>query len=206
MLRSTTRSGEPFLGAASNYLDSLRPGDAVLCGIQSSNNFRLPKSPSTPVVMFAAGTGLAPFVGFITERAILAERGEKVGPTVLFYGCRDEEDLPHSERLFELAEKGILDLRLVYSRKSDSTVPQPCTLVKGSHYVQDRVWEERKDLAKWYSDEGVFYTCGSGARLGSSLKETLIKIIAEHEGTDASAAQAVWDRVARERYHADVFL
>ena len=81
--------------------------------------------------MFCAGSGLAPFRGFVQERAALKEAGRDVGKTVLFVGCRspDEDYLYADSDMRDWTEKDVLDIRAAFSRKSEVT--------EGCKYVQE---------------------------------------------------------------------
>ena len=90
---SFANKSQRFLGASTNYLASLRPGDRLLATVQPSAAFHLPQEiyMSTPLIMLCAGTGIAPFRGFVQERAELMTSGKKVGPALLYVGFRDEK-------------------------------------------------------------------------------------------------------------------
>ncbi|KJZ74271.1 hypothetical protein HIM_06277 [Hirsutella minnesotensis 3608] len=81
--------------------------------------FKLPALASCPVIMLAAGTGIAPSRAFIAERARLESIGRPVGNMMLFFGCRSpKEDCLHQAELEEMetALGGKLRIIAVFSR------------------------------------------------------------------------------------------
>ncbi|CAG8575760.1 11072_t:CDS:2, partial [Racocetra persica] len=68
-----------------------------------NTNFKLPKNLKIPVVMVGPGTGVAPFRGFVIERAKYKSEGDVIGDTVLFFGCRKrDEDFLYAKEFDEL--------------------------------------------------------------------------------------------------------
>lgn len=123
--------GEEFMGVASTYLDGLQPGDKVHMAVRPSNVFHLPADPSIPVVMIAAGSGIAPMHGFIQERALQKASGRDVGKMLLFFGCRSpEEDYLYSKTdIYEWIQSGLLEVRPAFSRDVAKS--------EGAKYVQE---------------------------------------------------------------------
>lgn len=126
-------NGEIFQGVASNFLASLQPGDLVQLSVRASAAmFSLPASPSVPLILFCAGSGLAPMRGFIQERAIQIKAGRNdIGKVLLFFGCRDpEKDYIYSDSdLKEWAELGAVDIRPAFSKAKEKS--------EGCAYIQE---------------------------------------------------------------------
>jgi cytochrome P450/NADPH-cytochrome P450 reductase len=129
-------SGRPhhFLGVGTSFLSNLRPGDRVQMAVRpSAPAFHLPEDPSVPVVMFCAGSGLAPMRGFVQERAEQKKAGRDVGKMLLYVGCRNpREDLLYGDaEVKDWMEAGVVDVRPAFSR-----VPEESA---GCKYVQECV-------------------------------------------------------------------
>ncbi|OAX77602.1 NADPH-cytochrome P450 reductase [Emergomyces africanus] len=138
------------------------------------SNFKLPSDPAKPVIMVGPGTGVAPFRGFIQERAAQAERGDKVGPTVLFYGCRKrEEDFLYKEEWETFSSKLGSSLQIItaFSRETSKKV-----------YVQHKLREHAKLVNDLLQQKAHFYVCGDAANMAREVNVVLGQIMAEQRG------------------------
>ncbi|CAF3144371.1 unnamed protein product [Rotaria socialis] len=186
-----------YYGVASNYLSNLKKGDRLNCTVRASDaGFHLPEDTKIPVVMFAAGTGIAPFRGFIQERAAQIECGREVGPMILYFGCRSSQDFLYSNELNRWLQLGVVQVKTVFSRQSEND----------RKYVQHLVWDDRQEIVRLFHSGARFYTCGSATKLAGSLKTCLIKIIAEEKQCDEKAAVDIFENISVNRYNVDVFI
>ena len=80
-----TQSGRVNKGVATSWLRAKEPAGengrrALVPMFVRKSQFRLPFKATVPVIMVGPGTGVAPFIGFIQERAWLRQQGECTGP------------------------------------------------------------------------------------------------------------------------------
>lgn len=187
-----------FKGVCSNYLAAQPTGATVYANIrQTSAGFRLPQDQSRPIIMIGPGTGIAPFRGFLQERALQSANGGKPGPAMLFFGCRHpEQDYLYREELEGHAKSGLVDLHVAFSRKE-----------KKKTYVQDLLREQRDTVWKLIEKDAVIFVCGDGSRMEPDVRRTLALIYSEETDVGADAGQAWMEKmITDDRYVLDVWV
>lgn len=198
-------AGRRHLGVATSYLASLEAGDKLHVAIRPSHaSFHLPAdAESTPVVMIAAGSGLAPFRGFVQERAAVVGAGRKLAPALLFFGCRHpEQDDMYREEFDRWEALGAVSVRRSYSRKPEES--------EGCARVHDRLWKDRAEVRALWDAGAKVYVCGSRG-VADNVREVAIKMYVEGAKLDhckelsVEEATEKFDAARHERFATDVF-
>ena len=190
--------GGTFRGVCSNYLRQANAGVALQAFVRDTgSNFRLPDDPTTPLIMVGPGTGLAPFRGFLQERAAQQAEGQTVGPSLLFFGSRGpEQDYLYQAELEAFAEAGVTTLHTAFSR----VVGWPKV------YVQHVMLEQRAAIWELLEAGAVVYVCGDATRMAPDVRRALALIYQKQTGADEATASAWLDGLAAaNRYLVDVW-
>lgn len=186
-------------GVATTYLARKEVDQDFQVTIRKSA-FHLPRKSSVPIVCFAAGTGIAPFRGFIHQRALQIRNGEKVGTCVLYYGCRNKDDLSYRDELESWARDsgGKIVIKTSFSRSPEET--------DNFKYVHERALNDRQDILRAFKQGAAFYTCGSASKLARSLKLSFQQMVDEAKGTEQKKDyQDFFDCLSTSRYKVDIF-
>ena len=186
-----------YKGVSSNYLAGRRAGDTVHAIVRETKaGFRLPDDPSKPIIMIGPGTGLAPFRGFLQERAAMKASGKSLGASMLFFGCRNpDQDFLYADELKKFASDGITELHTAFSRASTP-----------KSYVQDQIAAQKDKVWKLIEQGAVIYVCGDGSKMEPGVKKTLSDIYREKSGADEKAAAQWIDTMGTDnRYVLDVW-
>ena len=160
----------PFYGVATTYLSTLKAGDRMQVAVRrtAKQTFRLPlDAENTPLLMFAAGTGLAPFRGFIEQRAIQLESNPntKLAPAHLFLGCRSsEKDRLYAAQIDEWERKGAVKIYYAFSQEPDKS--------NGCKHVDDRMLKEIDTISNAWIAGARAYVCGNRGFAQSVEKAT----------------------------------
>lgn len=140
------------------------------------------------------------------ERVALARRTiEKNGPDALadwgrmwlFYGCRrSDQDYLYSEEWPQYAKElnNKFVMHCAFSR-------QPPYKPDGSKiYVQDLLWEQRKDLADAIlNGKAYIYICGDAKAMSKAAEDTIARMLGEAKGGSGEVEGSAELKLLKER-------
>ena len=183
VVRGPARSGTgTFTGVGSGHLAVLPVGGTVFTFVRSPGiAFRPPENPHIPMIMVGAGTGLAPFRGFLQERAAQRAQGVPVARSLLFFGCRDRgSDLLYADELRGYQDQGLVRVENAFSRATD----ERC------RYVQDAMLDRADEVWDLLQQGAVVFVCGNAGTMAPGVRAALCRIFAQKTGAGAADAEA----------------
>ena len=193
-LVSFDANGEPRTGGASSFLaNRLEEGQKVRVFVEHNDNFRLPQSDDTPVIMIGPGTGVAPFRAFMQER----EARDASGDNWMFFGDQTfTQDFLYQVEWQNYLKSGLLTrMDVAFSRDQAEKV-----------YVQDRLKEQASEVFAWLERGAHLYICGDANRMAKDVHQTLVDIIAEHGKLSVEQAEDYLKSLrSNKRYQKDVY-
>ncbi len=181
-------------GTGSTHLHSLRPGDTVLARVQPCREaFRLDPAEDTPVILVAAGTGLAPFRGAVADRVAAG----RTAPARLYFGCDDPDgDFLHAAEFAAAEAAGVISVRPVFSARPEH----------GHRFVQHRIAAEAAEVWELLQAGARVYVCGDGSRMAPGVRAAFRELHGAQTGASPQESEA-WLRelTASGRYIEDVY-
>ncbi|MFE0254141.1 cytochrome P450 [Streptomyces sp. NPDC059010] len=198
LLQAPARSGKgTYRGTGSGYLTTVEPGDTVYARVQPCREvFRI--DGSTPVVMVAAGTGLAPFRGAIADRTAALAAGAELAPALCYFGCdAPDADFLHAGELRTAEASGAVSLRPAFSAAPEG----------GLMFVQHRIAAEADEVWELLGAGARVYVCGDGSRMAPGVREAFRTLYRERTpgADDAGAGRWLDGLIADGRYVEDVY-
>ncbi len=179
--------------ASSHVADRIRNGARLRVRLRPNRHFRLPADPATDIVMVGPGTGIAPFRAFTQERRAIGATGR----SWLFFGDRRfTHDFLYQLEWQEALEDGSLTrMDLAFSRDQPEKI-----------YVQDRLYDRRRDLVEWIEGGAIVYVCGDANAMAKDVRSSLVRAFADVKALTHEAAEDAVRRLEREkRYLTDVY-
>ncbi|MFI9024443.1 cytochrome P450 [Streptomyces sp. NPDC053560] len=182
-------------GTGSSHLHTLKAGDTVLARVQPCRDaFRIDPADPTPVIMVAAGTGLAPFRGAVADRTAAAG---PLAPALLFFGCdAPDADFLHAEELRAAETAGAVGVRPAFSERPE----------EGRRFVQHRIAADGEEVWRLLESGARVYVCGDGSRMAPGVRTAFRELYVRFGGGTAEEAEAWLTGLTTEgRYIEDVY-
>ncbi|GKZ21502.1 hypothetical protein AbraIFM66951_006685 [Aspergillus brasiliensis] len=184
-------------GVASTHLLTSIPGSTLRISLRHAGpDFRLPPASQSPIIMIAAGSGLAPFRAFIQERAIKKQNdGIDLPSAVLFFGCKSPllDDI-YRDELDGFEAHDVVTVFRAFSRVQGGHIQGDSPRRYCCGYVQNLLLKE-KAMVKALWDQGAkVFVCGGG-RMNDGVRRAMTAVV-----------DCELEELAAPRYVAEVFL
>jgi len=176
----------------SPFISSSSFAKAASCDVKifskPSDDFHLPDDPTIPLILVGPGTGIAPFLGFLSHRKALDSAAAEVGvgSVEVFFGCRHaDHDYLYREELEVFQKEGVIShLHTAFSRDGAT-----------KEYVQDLMTgseETSKRLADTILNKnGRVYVCGDGNHMGRDVQAAIARLLGPHIGSENAGKEHV---------------
>lgn len=185
--------GRERKGVASSYAaERLKKGSRARVKLRPNRHFALP-APERDIIMVGPGTGVAPFRAFVQERRAVGATGR----SWLFFGDRNftHDFLYQLEWQDALKDGALTRMDVAFSRDQPEKI-----------YVQDRLWDRRREIVEWLDGGASFYVCGDAKAMAKDVRATLVRAYADVKALAPEAAErAVVELERGKRYLQDVY-
>jgi len=185
--------GRDRKGVASGYAaERLKKGARVRVKLRPNKHFALP-APDRDIIMVGPGTGIAPFRAFVQERRAAGATGK----SWLFFGDRNytHDFLYQLEWQDALKDGALTRMDVAFSRDTPEKI-----------YVQNRIWERRREVVEWLDNGAYLYVCGDAKQMAKDVRTTLVRAYAEVKAIAPELAEkAVIELERGKRYLQDVY-
>ena len=173
-------------GVASGFLNQrLNPGEEVGVFLEPNRRFRLPDNTQAPIIMIAAGTGIAPFRAFMQE----LEGSDSSPDSWLIFGNPNlRSDFLYQREWLRWRDTGLLSrIDTAWSRDQDE-----------KHYVQDVIREQAVLIDEWLRRGAFIYLCGC-LQMGQAVLDALQDALATARDIKPEKAAGLISDLRRER-------
>ncbi len=185
--------GRARKGVASSYAaERIKRGSKVRVKLKPNKHFGLPASDKD-IIMVGPGTGVAPFRAFVQERRATQAKGR----SWLFFGDRQytHDFLYQLDWQDALKDGALTRMDVAFSRDTPEKV-----------YVQNKLWDRRRDLVEWLDAGANFYVCGDAKNMAKDVRSTLVRAYADVKALTPEAAEQIVAGLERDkRYLQDTY-
>ncbi|KAL6711467.1 hypothetical protein ACN47E_004401 [Coniothyrium glycines] len=201
-----------FLNPAVAEEIDMHDDEELLIGVSRPFAFQLPFDDTSPVALFAGGSGIAPFRSFWQARC-----GQAWGKTTLYLGVQSREKFCYEAELRQYVNDGLMEVHTAFSRDSRGLEYDPVLrdLVEKdipARYIDSLIVEQGQTICDLVMSKkqggvgGYLYVCGS-VGVFDSVMSGIRKALYKFRSPTMETAETILDTAfAEKRFMLDIFM